>query len=108
MLTDIFYILRKRYGSEGTQRVMLENLRYLRVCAVSAEDGVECLKSGWNDYEDCLLARVAENVKADYIVTRNKSDFGKSRIKAVSPDEILGIIESEKGLSFSEIDLGEI
>ena len=105
MLTDIFYIMKKEYGSENSQRRILDALKYLKVCAVSAQDGIESLKLGWNDYEDCLLSKCAESIKADFIITRNKNDFKRSKVKAIKPSEILEIMKAQHGLTYAEVEL---
>jgi predicted nucleic acid-binding protein len=105
MLTDIFYILRKDYGSETAQNMILENLSYLQVCGVSAGDGVESLRQGWPDFEDCLVARCAENIKADYIITRNPADFKGSLVPAITPEAFFELLESRDGLTYREIEL---
>jgi hypothetical protein len=105
MLTDIFYILRKRYTSRELQELLSEMLSSLKLCGISAEDGTRCLGQGWDDFEDCLVARCAENVKANYIITRNKQDFAKSIIPALSPEELFLLLREHNGLTYEEIEL---
>lgn len=105
MLSDIFYILRKDYGSKTAQEMLLENLSYLNVCGISADDGTQSLKQGWTDFEDCLVARCAENIKADYIITRNPSDFRNSIVAALTPEELFELLKDRDGLRYQEIEL---
>jgi predicted nucleic acid-binding protein len=105
MLSDIYYILKKDYGSEAAQEMILANTSYLKVCGLSSEDGIQSLKAKWPDFEDCLVARCAENVRADYIVTRNKDDFKKSVVPAITPAELFDLLETRDGLTYREIDL---
>ncbi|MCF3651606.1 PIN domain-containing protein [Synoicihabitans lomoniglobus] len=44
---------------------------------------------GWRmaDFEDAMVAVVAENVGADWIVTRNVKNFRGSPVKAISPED---------------------
>jgi hypothetical protein len=44
------------------------------------------------DFEDALVASVAEVTGSNYIVTRNLSDFAGSPVPAVTPAEFLEII----------------
>ena len=39
--------------------------------------------------EDCLQDRCAENVAANYIITRNTKDFETSIVSAITPEEWL-------------------
>ena len=47
----------------------------------------------FKDFEDNLQDICAQSVNADYIVTVNTKDFEHSRVRAVTPDELLKIIE---------------
>jgi hypothetical protein len=42
-----------------------------------------------NDFEDALVATVAEVTGSDYIVTRNVPDFAGSPVPAITPAEFL-------------------
>ncbi|MDR3053343.1 MAG: PIN domain-containing protein, partial [Coriobacteriales bacterium] len=66
--------------------------------------GIESLKQGWNDFEDCLVSRCAENVKADYIITRNSSDFKQSIVPALTPKELFDLLANHDNLWYQEID----
>jgi hypothetical protein len=44
------------------------------------------------DFEDALVASVAEATGSDYIVTRNVSDFAGSPVPALTPTEFLEAI----------------
>jgi predicted nucleic acid-binding protein len=105
MLADIFYILRKDYGNAVAQEILLENLSYLKVCGISASDGIQSLKQGWSDFEDCLVARCAQNIKADYIVTRNPADFKRSPVLALTPEQLFELLEKQEGLTYQSLDL---
>jgi hypothetical protein len=39
---------------------------------------------------------VAENIDADYIVTRNIKDFSSGNVKAITPGQLLDIIAPEE------------
>ena len=43
----------------------------------------------FKDFEDCLQDRCAEEVSANYIITRNTADFEASVVSAIEPDEWL-------------------
>jgi len=94
MLTDIYYILKKDHGSLDSQRLIEENLQYLKLAGTSADDACWCLQQRWSDLEDCLVARCAENIKADYIVTRDKSGFKNSLVPPITPAELIALMEA--------------
>ena len=43
----------------------------------------------FSDFEDCLQMECAKSYEADYIVTRNVSDYETSEIKAITPKDYL-------------------
>ncbi|MCI8943764.1 PIN domain-containing protein [Oscillospiraceae bacterium 50-16] len=89
-LPNIFYILRKSYTDED-RRSMLEKLcLILRVTGASHERVCDAISRGeFSDFEDCLQDECAQEVSADYIVTRNVDDFNHSRVQAITPEEFL-------------------
>ena len=103
MLTDIYYLLRKDYGSQGAQDLIENNLSFLQLIGISAEDAQKALAARWGDFEDCLVARCAEKIKADYIVTRNVKDFRSSSVAAVTPEELFDRVEKQ-GFVYEEVD----
>lgn len=103
MLTDIYYLLRKDYGSQGAQDMIENNLSFLQLVGITPEDAQKALAARWGDFEDCLVARCAEKIKADYIVTRNVKDFSESSVEAVTPEELFARLE-QQGLVYEEID----
>ena len=103
MLTDIYYLLRKDYGSQGAQDLIENNLSFLQLIGISAEDAQKALAARWGDFEDCLVARCAEKIKADYIVTGNVKDFRSSSVEAVTPEELFDRLEKQ-GFVYEEVD----
>lgn len=95
-LPNIFYILRRSH-SETDRREMLKKLcRVLQVTGASHEKVCDAIEySEFSDFEDCLQYECAEEISADYIVTRNVNDFQYSKVKAVTPKELIEIIETQ-------------
>lgn len=89
-LPNIFYTLRKVYSDEK-RRAMLKRLcLVLRVTGASHDRVREAIsREVFSDFEDCLQDECAQEVFADYIVTRNVDDFKCSRVKAITPEEFL-------------------
>lgn len=102
-LTDVCYLLRKDFGSQGAQDMIENNLSFLRLVGITPEDARKALAARWGDFEDCLVARCAEKINADYIVTRNVKDFTASSVEAVTPEELFARLE-EQGFVYEEID----
>jgi len=88
--TDIFYLLRRHGADEVTSKKIIKKLTAsVKVSDVLPADVGNALDSDMPDYEDGLLAYCAKRQKTDFIVTRNKKDFVKSPVPAISPDEFL-------------------
>jgi predicted nucleic acid-binding protein len=93
-ITDIFYITNKHLKDRAaTYRLLKEHL--IGTVSIAAVDGkaiVDALDLEWDDFEDCVQYVVGESIAADYIVTRNPSDFANEHISVVTPEELLSII----------------
>lgn len=104
--TDVFYVMLKNRSnrSEDVQRAFLQSLDYLNVCSVDAADIREACERSWPDFEDCLVDVCAEKVKADYLLTRDRKGFSRSRKVVFSPKELFDSLETELGLTYEIID----
>lgn len=103
MVTDIYYLLRKDFGSREAQHMIEEDLGFLEIVGVSSEDATSTLSQKWNDMEDCLVSVCAKKANADYIVTRNTKDFGRSSIRAITPKQLFAELEA-RGIHYEEVD----
>ncbi|MCI8469114.1 MAG: PIN domain-containing protein [Eggerthellaceae bacterium] len=103
MATDLYYVLRKDYGSYEAQRMIEEDLSFLRFVGVSPDDVTAALAQKWPDFEDCLVAHCARKVNADYLITRNVKDFARSSVRALTPEQLFAELEA-RGLVYEEVD----
>lgn len=88
--TDIFYIFCRQGTDEVTAKDIIQRLiNSVNVSEVTSADVQNALASDMLDYEDALLAYCSKRQKADYIVTRNETDFMKSPVPAISPQVFL-------------------
>lgn len=83
-IPNMFFILRKDYSAKE-RREVLSNL-----CSIFDVEGIDKAKllagltnEDFSDFEDCLQMECAKSYGADYIVTRNISDYSTSEIKAI-------------------------
>lgn len=62
----------------------------LKVVGASHEGVVQAIRmDSFKDFEDCLQDRCAKEANADFIVTRNVTDFSESTIPVIEPEELL-------------------
>lgn len=93
----MFFILRKVYNVKERKEI-LSNL-----CSIFDVEGIDKAKllaglqnEDFTDFEDCLQMECAKAYGAEYIVTRNISDYNSSDIKALLPKDYLDIINMER------------
>lgn len=89
-IPNMYFILRKDYN-EQDRREVLYNL-----CSVFDVEGIDKTKllaglqnERFSDFEDCLQMECAKAYGAEYIVTRNISDYETSQVKAILPKDFL-------------------
>jgi len=91
-ITDVMYILRKHISPDAVRNAVQTLLLVVDVVDVLKTDITAAFASGMKDFEDAVQASCAGRIKADYIVTRNISDFSNSIVPAISPADALKII----------------
>ncbi len=87
--TDIYYIMRKLAGREKAIEGLKLLLSVFEVADVGKSDLLRAMELSMSDFEDALVAVCAKRVKAECIITRDKDDFSKSPILAISPEDFL-------------------
>lgn len=97
-LIDIFYMLNER--TDATAEYCRETILKLRaVLIVIPENDDRVLAAakndGFNDFEDSMQNESAIFAGVDYIITRNKKDFGSSTVSVVAPDEFLNLVNAK-------------
>ena len=94
--TDIFYIVKRTiHDSEITKQIMKNLLSVVFVAGVDETCIRNALESGWNDFEDSVQHEVAQQIKADIIVTRNESDYKNSTVRIMTPADFLSFVKTK-------------
>jgi predicted nucleic acid-binding protein len=88
-ITDIYYISKKQRGHEQAIAFILNLIEVLDILGVGKDIILIALKSGIKDFEDAIQACTAELNNIDIIITRNKDDFSRSKVKAYTPEAFL-------------------
>lgn len=97
-LATIYFIIRRSRTEVATMEEIDRILAWTEVAPVNEFSAARARGLGFGDFEDAMQCACAENCLADFVVTRNTKDFGKSTIPAISPIEFLdrfGGIEDE-------------
>ncbi|MCL2067414.1 MAG: PIN domain-containing protein [Treponema sp.] len=100
-ITDIYYIASKSLGKKVARENIKQHLvPVFKPASVTDSHIYQALDLDWNDFEDSVQYVVGESFSADYIVTRNTTDYRFSTMRSklrceipvVSPEEFLKII----------------
>lgn len=92
LITTFHYIMEK-FSGLPTASTAVDGL--LADFSVVAPDKAVLLRARMlpmSDFEDSVVAAVAENAGCDYIVTRNIQDFGSSPVPAITPTDFLKLL----------------
>ena len=88
-LTTLHYILEKYAGTNLANETVDGLLADFAVHPVDKANFQRARQLPLKDFEDAVVAVVAEATGSDYIVTRNVPDFEGSSIPAITPIEFL-------------------
>lgn len=94
-ISNLFYILRKDFS------VLQRKEMLTALCGIFGISGIDRSKimaaldnQDFADFEDCLQMECASEIGAEYIITRNISDFLNSRISVMEPRDFLEMIDA--------------
>ena len=88
-LTTVHYLVRRYQDGPTADGAVDWLLRYFTILGVGQEELVRARGLGWHDFEDAVVAAVAEASGCVAIVTRNVKDFAGSPVEALTPEEYL-------------------
>ena len=89
---NMMYIMRKELTPEKIEEVFRKLSLIFEFVDFSSAVLDKAVEMNWKDFEDAVQSATAEQVHADYIITRNVRDFTKSKVIAFTPAELLARI----------------
>ena len=89
---NMMYIMRKQMTPEQIEDIFHKLKLIFTFADLSSAVLERAVSMKWEDFEDAVQSATAESVHADYIVTRNIKDFGRSKVTAFTPVELLARI----------------
>lgn len=101
---DVEYVLRRAKPIDELRTALKNSLEFLRISTPSATDIADAIDSDWPDLEDFVIARCAERVKADWIITRDESGFTNSKVPACAPTSFFNWLKEAHGIEYAEIE----
>lgn len=88
-LSNLYYLLRPSRADAGARGFIADLLRFAVVASGGSEAVRRALSLPLRDFEDALQVAAAISGGADFIVTRNLRDFGRSPLPAMTPSDFL-------------------
>jgi predicted nucleic acid-binding protein len=87
------YLIGRAENRQVADTAIAGFLSIFDVAPVSRADFQRAVGLGWRDFEDAVQAVCAENVGADFIISRDLPDFRESKIPAREPAFILPLLQ---------------
>ena len=92
-LCDIYYLVGNKFPLEEKKKL----IQFLLNRSEIIEENYNGVKAFidydfYDDLEDCLQIQSAQNLRLNYIITRNIKDFRYSTAQAVTPEQFLEMI----------------
>lgn len=85
-ITDIYYLIRKETSNKAMALDSIKKLCvFFSLAEVNDSSIILALNSRIKDFEDAVVDSVAQQIKADFILTRNEKDFIGSKTIAKTP-----------------------
>ena len=97
-LTTMHYIIEKHANTKTANKAIDWILSKLQVQPENEREFLRARSLPMTDFEDAVVVATAESSECTSIITRNVTDFIKSPIPAMTPEEFLAILPDSKSL----------
>jgi predicted nucleic acid-binding protein len=91
-ISTLYYLVRKYGTRQDAEAAVDQVLASLKVGNLEQQGWQRARQLAMPDFEDAVVAALAEECLADYIVTRNESDVRASPVRAISPASLLSLL----------------
>lgn len=98
-ISTICYVIAKNRNGKTARQAITSLLDYVSLATLDERSVRDGLVLGFADIEDALVAAVAQNNDAQFIVTRNAKDFKNSPVPAITPREFVAAYQSNQSNS---------
>lgn len=89
---NLVYVMRKELDPQRIEEILQALSLIFEFVDFNASDLSCAAELKWDDFEDAVQSVTAERIHADYMITRNVRDFGKSKVIAFTPAELIARI----------------
>jgi predicted nucleic acid-binding protein len=91
-LTTLYYVLAKVAGKTKAEQTVDWLLAHFDIGVADKAVLRRARQLSLADFEDAVVASVAETAHCDYVVTRNVADFANSPVPALTPADFLIVL----------------
>ncbi|MEK7795702.1 MAG: PIN domain-containing protein [Candidatus Hydrogenedentota bacterium] len=95
-LTTVYYLVARNLGRQRADEAVDWLLASFRIVSATHACFERARGLGFADFEDAVVAAIAESERCDFIATRNTSDFKAFPVPAVAPSRLLGQITTSR------------
>lgn len=88
-VATLSYLIERERDPATARAVVTDLLTWAQVATTGHADALLALQLPMADFEDALQVAAAQACGANYIITRNVRDFGKSPVAALTPERFL-------------------
>jgi len=89
VLSNVFYILRKKYGIEKSRELLKKLRLVMKVLPITEKTVDAALNSGFADFEDALQYFSAKENKISSFITRNTRDYKERDLILQTAEEFI-------------------
>lgn len=97
---DALFVMHKYASQVALRQSCIESYKFFNVVDMEKANLLLGLESDWPDVEDFVIARTAEVVGADFLITRDVDGFKDSKVQAVSPKSFIKLLKDEYNVEY--------
>jgi predicted nucleic acid-binding protein len=91
-ITTLFYLIQKDQSSVQARANITSLFQFLEIAPVDQSTIEQALNLDYRDFEDAVQMISALQCKAEYLITRNVTDYQPALLPVVQPVDFLGTI----------------
>lgn len=95
-VTTLYYVLEKGTGKAKADQAVDWLLAWFQIAAADKETFLRARELALADFEDGVVASLAEHTGCDFVVTRNEADFAGSKVPAINPTALLALLTASR------------
>jgi hypothetical protein len=92
-VTTLFYLIVKDQSPAQARVTITSLLQFLKIAPANHDTIEGALNLPYKDFEDAVQMMSALEIQADYVLSRNVSDFDPAPVDVVRPVELLAVMD---------------